>query len=134
MLKTTNSLKVITSPEIFFCLDIRYLDILVFMSVSIYARDILIVLEFSGFLQPCSIKARVAKGYDVVSMCTHNTYYTGGVSLIDAYIRVISIGNSCIKDTCIRDVCADNDTHIRDTSTVSLLEIYLQSSRISKWK
>lgn len=105
LLEMTNFSRVITSPAILFCLDARYLNILVFVAVLVHILNILThSRSFSGFLWSYLIGVRVAKGADVVSTCTKDTFCVGNASVIVTCIRFAGVRNECVRDAHIRDV------------------------------
>lgn len=72
----SNFLGVMTSLAIFFYVNARYLDISVFISLSVYAPDMLIYFRgFSGFQWPCSIRARGAKVADWDTLLTYFGFF-----------------------------------------------------------
>lgn len=118
LLGETNFLGVITSLVILFYLDIRYLDILVFVLVSIYIPNI--PTYFKSFLsspRSYSIGIQIAKGANIISIYAKNTFYARVDSITDTSIKTTGVRDSYVVNVCVKGI-----------SAINYLEIYMQSS------
>lgn len=118
LLKITNFSELTTCLTIFFYLDMKYLNSLIFLFLLVYAPNILIYSKgFLNSLPSLSTKKKSAKNTDVGSSWLGNTF-----------ARDYSIKDASIKDIYITDI------YIRKTSTgntyigsISVIFAYIKS-------
>ena len=109
LLEVTNFARSTSCLVIFSCLDVKYLDNLISLSLLVYAPIMLTYFKsFPSFLLFLLTKKKDAKGTDVsglwLSSACAGYFFIKGAGTEGAYIADTCIGKACIGSTCIGSI------------------------------